>query len=60
MTRITIILNAIKAVIYMILLIIFTVLVLVAAFRIGTLYGFISITGLGLLWLKHIKIEDMK
>ncbi len=60
MTRITIILNAIKAVIYMILLIIFTVLVLVAAFRIGTLYGFISITGLGLLWLKHIKIEDRK
>lgn len=60
MTRITIILNAIKAVIYMILLITFTVLVLVAAFRIDTLYGFISITGLGLLWLKHIKIEDRK
>ena len=60
MTRLVIILNAIKAVIYALFLIIFTVLVLIAAFKLDTLYGFIAVFGLGMVWLKFIKIEDKR
>lgn len=58
MTRIVIILNVIKMILYMLLLIVFTILIIIAAFRQGSLYGFIALTGLGLLWMKHINIKD--
>lgn len=60
MTRIVIILNTIKAVLYTLCLIIFTVLLLIAAFRLSVLYGFIAVFGLGMVWMKFIKIEDKR